>query len=70
MLGSHILNLTKIAVYPQWHNYLVKRGRESGLLHQCQCYGGVQVWALKLDRTDWERVITTGLRQKEIYLPD
>lgn len=69
MLGHHILQLTQIAVYPEWYNYLVKRGRESGLLVKCQCYGGIQVFTLHLDRTAWEGLITTGLNLKAIHLP-
>lgn len=70
MLGHHILNLVKIALYPAWYRYLVKRGREAGLLHKCRCYGGVDIWAVSLNRAGWENLIMGGLRLKEIQLPD
>jgi hypothetical protein len=69
ILGDHITRLVKVAVFPVWFPYLVQQGRQAQLVQRCTCYGGVQVWAITLDRDAWTRVIQDGLASGVITLP-
>jgi len=69
ILGDHISRLVKVAVFPAWFPYLVQQGRQDRLVERCTCYGGVQVWAITLDRDAWTRVIQDGLASGGIALP-
>lgn len=69
ILGDHISKLVKVAVFKEWHPFLVQQGRQDRLVERCACYGGVQVWAITLDRDAWTRVIQDGLASGGIALP-
>ncbi len=69
ILGDHISKLVKVAVFPAWFPFLVQQGRRDQLVQRCTCYGGVQVWAITLDRDAWTRVIQDGLASGGIFLP-
>ena len=69
ILGDHISRLMKVAVFPEWHPYLVQQGQQAHLVERCTCYGGVQVWAITLDRDAWTRVIQDGLASGNLTLP-
>ncbi|MBC7293795.1 MAG: hypothetical protein H5T84_06800, partial [Thermoleophilia bacterium] len=69
ILGDHISRLVKVAVFPAWFPFLVQQGRQDRLIERCTCYGGVQVWAITLDRDAWTRVIQDGLTSGGIALP-
>lgn len=68
-LGAHIQQLVDIAVFPIWHSYLVQQGRVEGLLLPLTCHGGVKLWKVILDKSQWERVICRGLSQRSLTLP-
>lgn len=68
-LGAHIQQLVDIAVFPAWNAYLVQQGRVEGLLAPLTCHGGVKLWKVILDKTQWERVICRGIRVKTIGFP-
>ena len=53
ILGDHISKLVKVAVFPEWHPFLVQQGRLEHLMQRCICYGGAQVWAVTLDAARW-----------------
>jgi hypothetical protein len=61
ILGNHISRLVKVAVFNEWHPFLVQQGRQESLVQRCTCYGGVQVWAVTLDAERWSRVVQNGL---------
>jgi len=69
ILGNHISRLVKVAVFPAWFPYLDQQGRQDRLVERCTCYGGVQVWAITLDRDAWTRAIQDGLASGDIALP-
>jgi hypothetical protein len=69
LLGHHISKLVKVAVFPQWHSYLVQQGRLDRLVQRCMCYGGVDVWSVKLDIDAWTRTMQTGLASGILILP-
>ncbi len=69
ILGDHISRLVKVAVFKEWHPYLLQQGHQDRLVERCTCYGGVQVWAITLDRDAWTRVILDGLASGGITLP-
>ncbi len=68
-LGAHIQQLVDIAVFPAWHPFLVQQGRVEGLLLPLTCHGGVKLWKVILDKSQWERVICRGLSQRSLTLP-
>lgn len=65
-LGSHIQALVDIAVFPQWHAYLVQQGRLEKLISPLTCYGGVKLWKVVLDKSAWERLICRGVKESTI----
>lgn len=69
ILGDHISKLVKVAVFPEWYGFLAQQGDREYLVQRCTCYGGVQVWAITLDRDAWTRVIQDGLASGGITLP-
>ncbi len=69
-LGSHLQQLVDIAVFPQWFPYLVQQGRVEGLITPLTCYGGVSLWKLVLDKTEWQRLICRGVSQRSLSLPE
>jgi hypothetical protein len=69
ILGNHISRLVKVAVFPEWYAFLAQQGDREYLVERCTCYGGVQVWAITLDRDAWTRVIRDGLASGVITLP-
>lgn len=68
ILGDHISRLVKVAVFPEWYACLARQGDRESLVQRCTCYGGVQVWAITLDRDAWTRVIRDGLASGSIAL--
>ena len=69
ILGDHISKLVKVAVFPEWHNFLVQQGRQERLVHRCTCYGGATVHSVTLDVDAWTRIIQSGLASGTIALP-
>jgi hypothetical protein len=69
-IGAHVSALVRVAVFEQWHAYLEQRGRDDGLIQPCECYGGIDMHALDLDRDAWTRIICAGLEAGEISLPN
>ena len=69
ILGEHITQLVKVAVFPAWHAYLVQQGRVKRLMQRCVCYGGVDVWRISLDASAWTQLIRDGLTTQTITLP-
>jgi len=69
ILGDHIAKLVKVAVFPEWHNFLVQQGRQEGLVQRCTCYGGAAVHSVTLDIDAWTRIIQAGLASGTIVLP-
>jgi hypothetical protein len=68
-LGAHITELVDIAVFPEWHKFLVQQGRMEGLLTPLTCYGGANMFRVTMDKQSWERLICRGLQQQQIQLP-
>jgi hypothetical protein len=69
ILGNHISRLVKVAVFPEWHTYLVQPGRQERLMQHCTCYGGANLWAITLDADAWTSVIQRGLETGLLVLP-
>ncbi len=67
-LAGQVRALVKVAVFPAWHEYLMRRGQAERLIYPCTCYGGVAVSAIRLDAARWTALIARGLEQKEIAL--
>jgi hypothetical protein len=69
ILGDHIAKLVKVAVFPNWHPYLVQQGRQERLVQRCTCYGGATVHSITLDVDAWTRIVQAGLASGTITLP-
>ncbi len=69
ILGDHISKLVKVAVFPDWHPYLVQQGRQERLVQRCTCYGGATVHSVTLDVDAWTRIIQNGLASGMLLLP-
>jgi hypothetical protein len=69
ILGDHISKLVKVAVFKEWHSFLVQQGRQEQLVQRCMCYGAVKIWAVLLDADHWTRIIREGLAGQRIWLP-
>jgi len=69
ILGHHISRLVKVAVFPEWHNYLVQQGRQERLMQRCTCYGGANLWAIILNQEAWTRLIQNGLASGVVTFP-
>ena len=68
ILGDHISKLVKVAVFKEWHPFLVQQGRQEQLVQRCTCYGGAVVHSVTLDAAAWTRIIQGGLSSGVIAL--
>jgi len=68
-LVDYISKLVKIAVFPQWGEYLRKRGYRENLLTPHTSFEGVEFWTIHLDAVGWTSLICNGLRRNDIQLP-
>lgn len=68
-LRQHITRLVKVAVFPEWTAYLWDAGQRAMLLRPTRTAGDVKLWTISLDDSAWTRLITGGLAQNIIRLP-
>jgi hypothetical protein len=68
-LRQHITKLVKVAVFPEWTGYLWDAGQRAMLLRPTRTGGDVKIWTVSLDDSGWTRLITGGLAQNIIRLP-
>ena len=68
-LRQHITRLVKVAVFPEWTAYLWDAGQRAMLLRPTRTGGDVKLWTISLDDSGWTRLITGGLAQNIIRLP-
>jgi len=68
-LRHHVTKLVKVPVFPDWTGYLWQAGQSAMLVRPTRGAGGLDVLAVDLDVDSWTRLITGGLSQGIIRLP-
>ena len=68
-LRQHITKLVKVPVFPEWTAYLWDAGQRAILLRPTRTGGDLKLWTISLDDSGWTRLITGGLAQNIIRLP-
>lgn len=68
-LHQHVMKLVKVPVFLEWTGYLWQAGQSAMLVRKTRGAGGLDVLAVDLDVDSWTRLITGGLSQGIIRLP-
>jgi hypothetical protein len=68
-LRQHITQLVNVPVFPEWAGYLWQAGQRAMLLRPTRTGGDIKLWTVSLDDSGWTRLITGGLAQEIIKLP-
>jgi hypothetical protein len=68
-LHQHVTKLVKVPVFPEWTGYLWQAGQAAMLVRKTRGAGGLDVLAVDLDVDSWTRLITGGLAQGVVQLP-
>jgi hypothetical protein len=69
-LKAHITQLVKVPVFDHWTDYLWTAGQAAMLVGPTHSAGGIDLLTVSLDITAWTRLITGGIEQQLIFLPD
>jgi hypothetical protein len=69
-LKHHITQLVNIPVFDAWSAYLCDAGQRAMLVRKCRSAGGIDLLSVDLDVDAWTRLITGGLEQGVIALPE
>jgi hypothetical protein len=68
-LHQHVTKLVKVPVFSDWTGYLWQAGQIAMLVRPTRTGGDVKLWTVDLDVDAWTRLITGGLSQGVIRLP-
>lgn len=68
-LLHHVRELVSVPVFPQWIDYLWQAGQTAMLLRNCKADGGITLKVLDLDSSAWKRIITGGVANDIIRIP-
>ncbi|MAS35386.1 MAG: hypothetical protein CL610_15355 [Anaerolineaceae bacterium] len=68
-LRQHVTRLVKVPVFPDWTGYLWQAGQSAMLLRPTRTGGDVKLYTVVLDSDSWTRLLTGGLAQGVIRLP-
>jgi len=69
-LKHHVMQLVNIPVFEAWSSYLYEAGRRAMLVRKTRSAGGIDLLSVDLDVDVWTRLITGGLEQAIIRLPE
>ena len=69
-LKQHITQLVKLPLFEGWTPFLWTAGQTAMLVYPTHSKGGIDLLTISLDATAWTRLITSGLAQGVIALPD
>jgi hypothetical protein len=69
-LRHHVMQLVNIPVFEAWSAYLYEAGQRAMLVRKCRSAGGIDLLSVDLDVDAWTRLITGGLEQGIIRLPE
>jgi hypothetical protein len=68
-LLHHVRELVGLPVFDTWTDYLWQAGQTAMLVRNCRSAGGITVKAIALDREAWTRLITGGVAEDLIAIP-
>ena len=68
-LLHHVRELVSVPVFPEWADYLWQAGQHAMLIRNCNAGGGITLKSLSLDATAWKRIITGGVANDIIHIP-
>ena len=68
-LRHHVTRLVKVPVFPDWTGYLWQAGQSAMLVRPTRTGGDVKLWTIDMDADSWSRLLTGGLNQGIIRLP-
>jgi hypothetical protein len=69
-LKQHVTEVVKVPMFDEWAGYLYHAGQTAMLVRQTRSAGDIDLLSVDLDIDGWTRLITGGLAQKIIQLPD
>lgn len=69
-LKHHVTQLVKIPIFDAWSAYLYEAGQKAMLVRKTRSAGGIDLLSVDLDVDAWTRLITGGLEQGIISLPE
>lgn len=69
-LKYHVTQLVNIPLFDAWSAYLYDAGQKAMLVRKTHSAGGIDLLSVDLDVDAWTRLITGGLEQGIISLPD
>jgi len=68
-LKHHVMQLVNIPVFAAWSAYLYAAGQNAMLVRKTRSQGGIDLLTVDLDATAWARLITGGIAENIITLP-
>lgn len=68
-LRQHVTRLVNVPVFPEWTGYLWQAGQSAMLLRPTRTGGDVTLYTVILDSDSWTRLLTGGLAEGIIRLP-
>ncbi len=68
-LKHHVTNVVNVPVFEDWAGYLYDAGQRAMLIRKTRSAGGIDLISVDLDIDAWTRLITGGLEQGVIRLP-
>ena len=69
-LHHHVTQLVNVPVFAEWSDYLYETGQRAMLVRRAKSAGGIDLLSVDLDIDAWTRLITGGLSQSVIALPE
>lgn len=69
-LKHHVTQLVNIPVFEAWGSYLYRAGQTAMLVRTSRSGGGIDLLSIDLDIDVWTRLITGGIEQRIIILPN
>lgn len=69
-LRHHVMHLVNVPVFEAWAPYLYEAGQRAMLVRRARSQGEVDLLSVELDTEAWTRLITGGLEQGVIRLPE
>jgi hypothetical protein len=69
-LKHHVTQLVNVPVFDVWSTYLYNAGQKARLVRKARSAGGIDLLSVDLDVDAWTRLITGGLEQQIIRLPE
>ncbi len=68
-LKRHVTELVNIPLFDDWAGYLWQAGQAAMLVRRTHSGGDIDMWTITLDIDAWTRLITGGLDQGVLTLP-